>query len=183
MTATIIEPLEAVAQRSCGSCTLCCKVFEVPVLTKPRDKWCSNCKPGQGCGIWQTRPQFCKDFHCLWVKDLRLEPQWQPSNCKFVMNWASETQMNVSCDPGSPLAYRREPFFTSLKDSARRFAQEGKHILIFTSGQKFVLLPDGERLLGPRDALIEFRIAIEQRFGATSYFLEIQENGGIRRVA
>jgi hypothetical protein len=173
----------SVALRSCGDCTLCCKVFDVPVMNKPRDKWCQKCQPGKGCAIWQDRPEFCRDFHCLWVKDVRLEPQWQPNHCKFVMNWAGEKQLNITCDPGSPMAYRREPFFASLKDSARRFASEEKHILIFTGSQKFVLLPDGERLLGERDAYVDFRVAIETRFGTQFFFLEILEDGLVRRVA
>ena len=183
MTPNSSSGSENLSVRSCGDCTLCCKVYPVPAVNKPRDKWCQHCKPGQGCGIWQERPQFCRDFHCLWVKDERLEPQWKPSNCKFVMTWVSETQLNITCDPGAPMAHRKEPFFTSLKDSAKRFAREGKAILIFTGSQKFALLPDGERLLGPRDALIDFRVLVEEHLGIASHFIEVQENGAVRRLA
>jgi hypothetical protein len=181
---TIDAAVAPVAVRSCGDCTLCCKVFAVPPIeNKPRDQWCKHCKPGQGCGIWQERPQFCRDFHCLWVKDARLEQAWKPNVAKFVMNWASDTQLNITCDPGSPMAHRKEPYWTSLKDSARRFAGEGKHVVIHTGAQKFVLLPDGERLLGARDAYIEFRVVSETRFGQTAFFVEIKDGDAVRRVA
>jgi hypothetical protein len=171
------------AGRSCGSCTLCCKVFAVPpVENKPRGVWCKHCKPGQGCGIWQTRPEFCREFHCLWIKDVNLGPQWQPNVAKFVMNWWSETTLHITCDPASPMAYRQEPYWTSLRDTARKIAPNGR-ILIFKGNHKYVLLPDGERLLGDRDAQVDFRIAMETRASGTSYFIDVMENGAIRRVA
>ncbi len=120
----------------------------------------------------------------MWVQDTRLEEEWKPSRSKFVMAWAGSRQLNITCDPGAPMAYRREPFWTALKDTAARFAADDKVIVVYTGDKKFVLLPDGERLLGPRDLFVEFRVVIEDRGGAKSYFVEARDrDGSVRRVA
>jgi hypothetical protein len=51
--------------RECGSCTACCKVFQIPELNKPRYVLCSHCT-GSQCGIYETRPKVCREYYCLW---------------------------------------------------------------------------------------------------------------------
>ncbi len=65
------------ARRSCGTCTLCCKlplidwVSDSPVgrppLKKARNTWCEYCAPGRGCTIHAQRPISCASFQCLWL--------------------------------------------------------------------------------------------------------------------
>ena len=52
--------------RLCGGCTACCKTHEIRALAKPPDQWCPHCRPGQGCAIYETRPEECRTFACLW---------------------------------------------------------------------------------------------------------------------
>ena len=51
--------------RECGGCIACCKVFQIPEIKKPRYTLCPHCT-GSGCGIYDTRPQDCRTFYCLW---------------------------------------------------------------------------------------------------------------------
>ena len=60
---SLIEHL--VAGRECGDCVACCKVFKIPELNKPRYVLCTHCT-GTGCGIYDTRPNDCRTFYCLW---------------------------------------------------------------------------------------------------------------------
>jgi len=53
-------------RRSCGSCTMCCFVFEVPAVPTRDYEWCQHCAVGVGCGIYQDRPRDCASFYCLW---------------------------------------------------------------------------------------------------------------------
>jgi hypothetical protein len=53
-------------RRACGTCTACCHVFEVPDVPTAQYEWCRHCAIGQGCRIYETRPEDCRDFHCLW---------------------------------------------------------------------------------------------------------------------
>jgi len=55
--------------RSCGDCTVCCEVLEIPTLKKPIKTLCPNvCN--KGCGIYDTRPQECRTFQCLWSEGI-----------------------------------------------------------------------------------------------------------------
>lgn len=53
--------------RECGSCTACCKIssIDVPALRKPAGVMCPNCT-GTACAIYDTRPEPCRTFFCLW---------------------------------------------------------------------------------------------------------------------
>jgi hypothetical protein len=68
MTEVFTEPA---AGRSCGGCTMCCKVLGITELQKPVGKWCKHCEIGYGCRIYETRPAECRTFHCAWLVDDR----------------------------------------------------------------------------------------------------------------
>ncbi len=54
-------------ERQCDGCTLCCKLMPVPAFDNPADQWCPKCRIGQGCGIYDSRPNDCKAFACQWL--------------------------------------------------------------------------------------------------------------------
>jgi hypothetical protein len=116
--------------RSCGSCTLCCKVYDVAVIdNKPRGVWCKHCAPGKGCGIWQERPDFCRDFSCHWLKDTSFGDEWKPERSKLVMNYRpDDNAMAVMVDPATPKAWRKEPYHSGLRMLAATLARR-QHIL------------------------------------------------------
>lgn len=63
-------PVHNKNKRSCGSCSMCCKVLGIPELDKPADKWCQHCDPGNdGCTIYEDRPPVCRTFECIWLQD------------------------------------------------------------------------------------------------------------------
>lgn len=60
--------------RQCGECTVCCTYLRISVLGKPGLQPCSHlCSPavdgytGQGCGIYETRPEVCSGYRCKWL--------------------------------------------------------------------------------------------------------------------
>lgn len=53
--------------RRCGGCTACCKTHAIRALDKPPGQWCAHCRPGQGCGIYDARPEECRTYGCLWL--------------------------------------------------------------------------------------------------------------------
>ena len=57
--------------RSCGACSACCTLLEVPALEKPASEPCPYLA-GSGCGRYSTRPEACQKFHCVWL----LGPSW-----------------------------------------------------------------------------------------------------------
>lgn len=69
--------------RTCGSCTLCCKVMAVEELGKPAGKWCSICSPTEGCYAYAERPKECRDFACLWLRG-EIPEEFKPDRSKAV---------------------------------------------------------------------------------------------------
>src|SRR5712671_1135318 len=65
--------------RTCGECSLCCKLLPIAVLDKQANLWCQHCKPGNGCSIYNIRPQVCTDYHCGWLLGV-LNDNWYPAN-------------------------------------------------------------------------------------------------------
>lgn len=54
------------ASRSCGTCSLCCTVLRVDELGKRAGDDCTHQCGDKGCGIYETRPQICRNYQCLW---------------------------------------------------------------------------------------------------------------------
>ena len=55
------------SDRTCGSCTACCKTHPIAELNNPAGVWCQHCDVGKGCRIYERRPQECIDFQCDWL--------------------------------------------------------------------------------------------------------------------
>lgn len=108
-------------KRECGSCSLCCKVMEVPEV-KPRHDWCQHADPGHGCKIYRTRPEPCRAFHCEWLRDTHIAEYWFPAKSKIVINAIIENgkkYVSFIVDPAYPNRWREEPYFSDIKAIAR----------------------------------------------------------------
>jgi len=70
--------------RSCGDCTLCCKLPPVPALKKEANEWCKHCDIGVGCKIYKDRPLDCQAFECFWHAGLTLE-EYKPNKVGFYL--------------------------------------------------------------------------------------------------
>ena len=57
-----------VAGRGCGDCNVCCEALTIdePTLRKPQGILCPNARPDHSCGIYDVRPQTCRNFYCGW---------------------------------------------------------------------------------------------------------------------
>lgn len=144
---TIAPPV--VPGRSCGSCTLCCKVVGVAELSKPPGTWCPHCDRAKGCTIYETRPTDCRTFFCHWMLETGLGPDWKPERCKFAL-LSSAAGMTVFVDPGYPGAWKQAPYYQTFK----RWAVAGlnknpAHIISIRIGTRgIVVLPDRDVDLG-----------------------------------
>src|SRR5262249_35610843 len=104
--------------RSCGSCTLCCKLFDVPEVPTMAGKWCRHCDPGKGCRIYDTRPQACRKFFCGWMVSPGLGAEWKPERSKGIvlLHMVGETfWLNAHGDESYPSAWRRPDFYKRLR--------------------------------------------------------------------
>ena len=112
---------------------MCCKLIEVVALDKPQFSWCTHCTPGKGCGIYAARPSECAKFFCGWMGDATLGDEWRPDRAKFVITFEPGTgSVFLACDPSSPGAWRREPYYAGIKSSLLLPGAEKKQIVILT---------------------------------------------------
>ena len=102
--------------RACGSCSLCCKLLRIEELDKLVGAWCPHCRAGSGCQIYEARPHSCRSFHCQWLIDSELGPEWYPTTAKMVLCYdASLKRLAVYVDPDFPSAWRTGPYYRQLK--------------------------------------------------------------------
>jgi hypothetical protein len=122
LEAQAAEVAVAIAQtkRSCGQCSLCCKLLDVPALEKPKDVWCKHCKPGKGCSIYADRPLMCRAWACGWLTGGDFGEHWYPARAKMVINKVViNGRCDVIVDPGYPNRWREEPWHSDIRKIAR----------------------------------------------------------------
>lgn len=108
---------------ACGTCTMCCRLLAIPELKKPTNKWCSHCKIGTGCTIYETRPDSCQKYACVWLQSQdqpeRMPITMRPDKSKVVITAAIDGKNIVAhCDPGYPTAWQYGPIGSILKKFA-----------------------------------------------------------------
>jgi hypothetical protein len=127
--------------RACGSCTLCCKVLRIDELAKPSGTWCSKCNVGKGCSIYSERPDTCRSFLCGYLIGAQLSESWRPSKAKMVLVF--DRHITVHVDPGSPTAWRNEPYYSDLKRWSSEVAAVRGNVFIAIGRRVIVVLPQG----------------------------------------
>jgi hypothetical protein len=128
------------SENRCGSCTLCCKLLEIPVLNKPQGQWCTHCAAGQGCTIYEKRPAPCRGFECLWLESQKqkhpLPAALRPDRCKVVLTFTPDRQDVLGyCDPASPDDWKEPGLFRLLT----LIAEQGHRVMMGNGRAHFVL--------------------------------------------
>lgn len=74
-------------------------------LDKPVNTRCPHCEMGVGCTIYETRPQSCRAFECVWLQTQRgttpLARELRPDATRVVMSTANGGEaivLNVAPD-------------------------------------------------------------------------------------
>ncbi len=153
---------------------MCCKVYPVPVLSKPAGKWCQHCKPGQGCGIWLERPEFCREFFCRYMIDPNFGPEWKPETCKFVMNYQPNGTFAVTVDPGHRTAWKQEPYYTGLKRMSGQLLGGGVTLFVDDRIHLIIVTPDEDVIAGKVDDVPNYEIRRDVRGGVMTYRVVIK---------
>lgn len=98
--------------KTCGSCTMCCKLLGIKEIAKPTNKWCGHCEIGKGCRIYDNRPQSCREFECLYLMsfDQGTTPaiELRPDKCKVVIAPTTDEHIfSAHVDPGNRDAWEK----------------------------------------------------------------------------
>ena len=134
--------------RSCANCTMCCKIMGIAELSKPRNQWCPNCDVGKSCKIYADRPQSCRDFNCIYLRDGSLAEHWKPSRSRMVLTRYQAGRLCVHVDPDRPDAWRKEPYYSDLKAWSRNAALSRSMIAVYVGDNLTIVLPDRDKFLG-----------------------------------
>jgi hypothetical protein len=135
--------------RSCAGCTLCCKLLMVPVLEKPRGVWCAHCDRHGGCTIYPDRPEDCRHFFCGWLTAADLGEEWRPLHAKIVLSGElGGMRLAAYVDPARPDAWRRPPYYATLKRWARDALRNHGQVVVLIGDRMIVVLPDRDVDLG-----------------------------------
>ena len=171
-----------VSGRSCGTCSLCCKVVGIPEMGNAPGSWCRHARPGKGCAIYATRPFLCRSAYCEWMTQPALGPEWKPEVAKFVLYRSQDgKRLSAHVDPGFPNAWRRSPYYENIRQWAMEAAWKmpNPHMVDVMVGEyTTVILPDGEvnlGVVGPDE-----QVRIERTFTATGVKVEVQK---VKRAA
>jgi hypothetical protein len=135
--------------KPCGECSACCKILPVRELNKPAGVWCNHVVQGHGCGIYADRPNICRGYQCLWTVTAPLDERWRPDRAGFVLQpGAIEGEVEVVVDPDRPDAWRREPYYSQIKQISDVGRGGAPRVLVYTQGHVIVVFPETDIDLG-----------------------------------
>lgn len=104
---------------------MCCKMMKVEELEKRDDRWCQHCQIGSGCRIYDTRPESCRIYECVWLQSQRMDKplplELRPDKSRVIigtMNRGEEVVLYVSQE--RPDAWRQPAFRPLLEDFRRQ---------------------------------------------------------------
>ena len=165
------------AQRSCGTCTLCCKLLRIAEIDKPHGVWCSHARPGQGCAIYADRPKECRTFHCGYLAAPDLPDDWHPVKSKIVLVAEPGGGVTAVVDPGRADAWRQEPYYSRLKAWAADVVQRRQGVLVRIGRRTIAVLPDRDIDLGIMDS--GEKVLVEQISGQRGVTYSARRAGAV----
>lgn len=137
--------------RQCGECGLCCKILGVPEIEKPANKWCGHYAAHKGCTIYESRPEPCRAFRCLWLDHPEFDEAWLPKRAGFFM-WEAPVpngrRLVVEVDLDRKEAWTREPYASTLRGLAARTPEHYVEIIVRIGKTIYMLFPEGLVELG-----------------------------------
>jgi len=100
---------------SCDGCTVCCKILKIRELNKPGNTWCPHCKIGAGCTIYDSRPESCRIYECIWLQTQAGEKpmplELRPDRSHVVIGTTNQGEdLVLYVSPDRPDAWKRGAF-------------------------------------------------------------------------
>jgi hypothetical protein len=115
--------------RTCAGCDLCCTAVGVQPLNKGAGVRCPHLRgePGKSCSVYDSRPDDCRVFTCLWRMSDDLLPDWiAPASAGFVISVDGSldrlpTVFTIHPDPLRPDNWMATRNVKAFKNLARQF--------------------------------------------------------------
>jgi hypothetical protein len=162
--------------KSCGDCSLCCKLLGIAELGKVPGVWCNHVADRRRCGIYADRPPSCRAYQCIWTLAAPLDERWRPDRAGFVLSTGRvDGEILVMVDQETPDAWRREPFYSQIKRMSDVFKGGAPRVLVQTRGRVIVVFPEVDIDLGPPNGMPNIEWGYEERDGRLQPFAHFAE--------
>lgn len=140
------------AERSCGDCSLCCKLMSVRELDKAAFKWCRHARPGAkpgACTIYEERPATCRTFLCHWRLGV-LPEHMKPNKIGAVFaqpeNVHDARSLNVFIDPGRGVHPEVEAAIKALSEEMPVIMLRGDRRTLFSKKRVAIRNPENDEV-------------------------------------
>lgn len=124
--------------QECGECTLCCKLLEIHDIPTPSpiESWCMYCEPGTGCEAYNTRPEECRQFQCMWSQMEHVGIELRPDKCHIIFTRAGEDVICARLEKDHKLS-------KLVMNQIKTFNKEGFSVLVFRGrASKYFLIKE-----------------------------------------
>ncbi len=127
--------------KSCGPCTMCCKVLVIDHFKKDAGILCTHCIVKGGCSIYAKRPQVCQDFECDWMMERSIPQSLRPDKVgTLLMEDEDSGEYHAVVAPSTPFAWRHPLMFKFLVAKAK----EGTTVVAKAGLKAWRIYPSGE---------------------------------------
>jgi hypothetical protein len=101
-------------------------------------------------------------------------PEWKPERSKLVLTMNPVTRfLFVQVDPGSPAAWKKEPYYSQLKRWSEAALREKRHVVVFLNQVATVILPDRDVPVGPLGA--DDRLVFKERLTPKGTVIDVEK--------
>lgn len=142
-SAAVFEPMLSIPGKTCGACSLCCKVLEITEFSKAAGTLCGHCENAGsgGCKIYSARPKVCRDYECLWKGDRQMAAPLRPDRVgTILMEDPDSDEYRAVCDPETPFAWLRPLVFKHLV----AMAKNGRTVVAKAGLRSWRIWPSGQ---------------------------------------
>jgi hypothetical protein len=165
-------------ERTCGSCSMCCKLLRIDELKKPQDTWCAHVVRGRGCGAYETRPTACRVFECNWLTLPTLDETWRPDRAGFILSTRENATLSVQVEPSKADAWKRQPYYDQLKAWAKVALTTNGMVVVRAGRKTTVVLPHRDVFVGELDDDAEISTVLERNGLIQRLYVQVTSSRG-----
>lgn len=135
----------------CDGCTLCCKLFPIPDLNLKAGQECEYAIPGNGCKIYEDRPNDCRKCECSYYQVENTSIDLRPDKCGVIFEKATDNIFIGTIDSDVRI------FGNVVKAQIQSFLKEGFSVVLQHGDieNPYIFYADGYTADDVRDELEE----------------------------
>jgi hypothetical protein len=115
--------------QKCGECTACCQWLQLNEIPSAIGELCRHCTWGVGCKIYESRPQECKDYQCMWSQMDNVSIDLRPDNLGIIFDRAGDDVISARLSEDMEIS-------SLIENQIANFMQEGFSVVVFHGVKK-----------------------------------------------